>query len=122
MPLVTLDSLDLPVCHFLKVDVEGMEVEVVKGARQTIDTYRPLMYLENDRDDSSEELLGLVLAMDYAVYWHLPRLFNPANFMGEQENIFPGIVSVNILCVPGELKMEMPAMRRVMTATDTWRQ
>ena len=81
--LVTLDSLDLPACHFLKVDVEGMEVDVVKGARQTIDMYRPIMYLENDRDQNSEELLGLVLSMDYAVYWHMPRLYNPANFMGD---------------------------------------
>ena len=34
----------------------------------------------------------------------------------------PLIVSVNILCVPDELKMEMPGLRRVMAATDTWRQ
>ncbi len=121
VPLVTLDSLDFPACHFLKVDVEGMEVDVVKGARRTIDTYRPLMYLENDRDERSQELLGLVLGMNYAVYWHLPRLFNPANFLGEQENIFPGIVSVNILCLPDEARMEMPGMRRVTAATDTWR-
>ena len=58
MPLLTLDSLDLPACHFLKVDVEGMEADVVRGARNTIDTYRPLMYLENDRDERSQELLG----------------------------------------------------------------
>ena len=63
----------------------------------------------------------MVLDMNYAVYWHLPPLFNPANFLGEHENIFPGIVSANILCIPGEMKMEMPQMRRVMTAADTWR-
>ena len=121
VPLLTLDSLDLPACHFLKVDVEGMEVDVVEGARNTIDTYRPLMYLENDREERSQELLGLVLDMDYAIYWHLPRLFNPANFFGVQEDIFPGVVSVNILCIPDEVNMEMPGMRRVTSAADTWR-
>ncbi len=34
--LVTLDSFDLPACHLLKIDVEGMEAEVVAGAGATI--------------------------------------------------------------------------------------
>lgn len=118
--LITLDSFDFPACHFLKVDVEGMEPEVVKGARKTIETYRPLMYLENDRDERSEELLSLVLGMEYAVYWHLPRLFNPTNFAGDGEDIFPGIVSVNIFCVPGETPLEV-GLRRITAATDKWR-
>lgn len=121
VPLLTLDSLDLPACHFLKVDVEGMEVEVLKGAQRLIDTYRPLMYLENDRDDRSAELLGLVLGMDYAVFWHMPRLFNPENFDGVSEDIFPGIVSVNVFCCPSEAGLEFPGMRRITTATQTWR-
>lgn len=118
--LITLDSFDLPACHFLKVDVEGMEVDVVKGARRTIESYRPLMYLENDRAERSEELLSLVLGMDYSVYWHMPRLFNPANFAGDTEDIFPGIVSINILCIPNETKVDVRGMRRVTSATDTW--
>ena len=51
--MVTLDAFDLPACHFLKVDVEGMEVEVLRGAQNTIATYRPLMYVENDREQRS---------------------------------------------------------------------
>ena len=119
--LVTLDSLDLPACHVLKVDVEGMEVEVLRGAMGTIDRYRPIMYLENDRSERSQELLSLVLSLDYSVYWHLPQLYNPANFDGNDENVFPGIVSINILCTPKEAKTEIQGMRPVTAATDSWR-
>ena len=119
--LVTLDAFDLPACHFLKVDVEGMEVEVVRGALKTIETYRPLMYLEDDREERSQELLSLVLGMDYAVFWHLPLLFNPDNFDGEHEDIFPGIVSVNILCIPNEARPDLSGMRRVKSADESWR-
>ena len=68
VPLITLDSLDLPACHFLKVDVEGMEVEVLKGSGQLIETHRPIMYLENDRVERSEELLTMLRGVS------LPRL------------------------------------------------
>ncbi len=119
--LVTLDSLDLPACHLLKVDVEGMEVEVLKGAEQLVQTHRPIMYLENDRAERSEDLLTLVERLDYKAYWHVARLFNPANYYGDPEDIFPGVVSVNILCVPKETKMTVESLRPVTSPRDTWR-
>lgn len=119
--LVPLDAFDLPACHFLKVDVEGMEIDVVKGAQKTIDTYRPLMYLENDREERSHELLSMILAMDYAAYWHLPLLFNPDNFDGNREDIFPGIVSVNVLCIPNETRADLQGMQRITSPDETWR-
>lgn len=121
VPLVTLDSLDLPMCHLLKVDVEGMEVEVLKGGAETIANYRPLMFLENDREGRSEELLDLVDRLGYRAYWHLARLFNPANFAGEAENIFQNIVSVNILCLPKESQLAVSGLRPVTSSKDTWK-
>ena len=121
VPMITLDSLELPACHFLKADVEGMEVEVLKGAARTIDAYRPVLYLENDRDERSRELLEIVLSIGYRAYWHLPFLFNPGNFAGDPENIFPGIISVNVLCVPQASKFEGGGLDPVSGAGDTWR-
>jgi FkbM family methyltransferase len=121
VPLVTLDSLDFPACRLLKADVEGAEVEVLKGAEQLLATYRPMMYLENDRADRSEELLTLVERLDYRAYWHLARVFNPDNFYGEPEDIFPGVVSINILCVPKETKLTVESLRPVKSPQDTWR-
>ena len=48
-----------------------------RGATQLIETYRPLMYLENDRIERSEELLAIVERFHYNAYWHFPRMFNP---------------------------------------------
>lgn len=121
VPLLTLDSLDLPACHLLKVDVEGAEVEVLKGAEQLLATYRPMMYLENDRADRSEELLTLVERLDYRAYWHVVRVFNPGNFYGDPEDIFPGVVSINILCVPKETKLIVDGLRPVKSPQDSWR-
>lgn len=46
MHLVTLDSLHLEHCDFIKIDVEGQEFEVLKGAQETIRKFAPKILLE----------------------------------------------------------------------------
>lgn len=45
--IVTVDSLGLPRLDFLKIDVEGMDIEVLKGASQTIKAHRPWCWVEH---------------------------------------------------------------------------
>jgi FkbM family methyltransferase len=116
----TLDSLDLPMCHLLKVDVEGMEIPVLQGAERTIDMYRPLMYVENDRVESSEALLTMIFAMGYDAYWHLAAMFNPDNFAGQTVNLFPNIASINVLCIPRESKLTINGLRRIASPRERW--
>jgi FkbM family methyltransferase len=49
VPLHTLDSYRLKSCDLMKVDVEGMEREVLDGARTVLTEHRPILYVENDR-------------------------------------------------------------------------
>jgi FkbM family methyltransferase len=100
VPLVTIDSLGLTRCDFMKIDVEGMEREVLEGAADTLQRFRPRLYVENDRADRSAALIEQLMALDYRLYWHTPFLYDTDNFFGNQENIFGGIVSDNMLCVP----------------------
>lgn len=103
VPVLRLDDImkDRP-AHLLKIDVEGMEADVLRGAARLIATHRPLLYLENDRPAQSDALLSLLWSMDYRTFWHIPRLYNPDNYFGEKENIYSNIASFNLLCVPRE--------------------
>ena len=95
-----LDSLGaLSRLKLIKIDVEGMEAAVIRGATKTITSHRPALYVENDRIDRSPELVELIGSLDYRMYWHRPPLYNPGNYFGDTENIFPNIVSVNMLCL-----------------------
>jgi FkbM family methyltransferase len=120
VPLVTLDSLELGACHFLKADVEGMEAEVLRGGEKLIMVRRPIMYLENDNLERSEELLGIVARLDYNAYWHFPRVFNPTNFFGDGENIFGLIQSINVVCVPKEMNLVVEGLRKVQSTQEKW--
>ncbi|MFH1019050.1 MAG: FkbM family methyltransferase [Pseudomonadota bacterium] len=102
VPLFPLDDLGLTACHFIKIDVEGMELDVLLGAQALIRACRPVLYVENDRQDKSAPLIRHLDALDYALYWHRPFLYNPQNFANNPENIFGNIGSHNMLCLPRE--------------------
>lgn len=42
----TLDSFNLPKVDFIKIDVEGYELQVLSGGRETITKYKPKIYIE----------------------------------------------------------------------------
>ena len=104
----------------LKVDVEGMETDVLLGARDTIGRLRPILYIENDRRAQSEGLIKLIGELGYNMWWHLPPLFNPSNFAGASQNIFGGIVSINLLCLPEEEPAKISGLRPVPGPKDWW--
>lgn len=97
---LTIDSLNLPRCDLLKIDVEGMELDVVAGAAKTIAEREPVLYLENNRQEMAADLIRRIAAFGYRMFWHRPPLYNPDNFAGHPENIFGNIISRNMVCLP----------------------
>jgi hypothetical protein len=63
--------------------------------------------VENDRLENSEALITLIDSLGYRMYWHLPQLFNPDNFYAETDNIYRDIVSVNMICIHRDVKVEI---------------
>ena len=117
--LVTLDSLELPACDFLKVDVEGMEHDVILGARDTIRRTRPTISLENDREEKSAALIQLLWDLDYDCYWDIPRYVHVPNFRGNTENRFPTLSSFNLVCLPREKKLTLGGLHKVASIQES---
>lgn len=113
VPKTTIDALSLARCRLIKIDVEGMEREVLLGARETILRHRPFLYVENDRQDRSDELIRHIDGLGYDLYWHKPPLFNPDNYLGNPENVFGALISVNMLCVPPGEPVVVQGFQRV---------
>lgn len=121
VPVVTLDSLKLNKCHFVKIDVEGMECAVLAGAEATLKSQKPILYVENDRPQNSSALISWLLERSYRLFWHLPRLFNPRNYFGEKTNVFGGTVSINMLCIPSTNAVKVEGLRAITSPDDRWR-
>ncbi len=91
----------------IKIDVEGFEQKVLEGAKETIAKHRPIIYLENDRVESSQALIECLWALNYRVWWHITLLFNPANFAGNTKNIYENAASFNMVAFPREANVAM---------------
>ena len=65
-PMYRLDSLELPKIDYIKIDCEGYENTILRGARQTIMRDRPVMVVEHKRhkdvghDDVDQALNTLI--------------------------------------------------------------
>jgi len=62
---VTLDSLALRNVTFIKIDVEGHELEVLRGATETLRANRPVMMIEI-RDHNLTPVRELLDGLGYA--------------------------------------------------------
>ncbi|HUY90883.1 MAG TPA: FkbM family methyltransferase [Pirellulales bacterium] len=97
-PVVRIDDLGLSACHFIKLDVEGMERQALEGAVETIRRFRPLLYVEDDQAAKSHALHELLDSLGYEMYSHRAPLYNVDNFARNPENVFGSIVSLSLYC------------------------
>jgi FkbM family methyltransferase len=120
VPVSTIDSLQLKRCNLIKVDVEGMELAVLRGAAETIERCRPVLYVENDRLQNSPPLIEYLMSLGYLLYWHLPPLYHPANYFHNPQNVFGKIVSSNMLCVHRSVRSSISGLKPIQRADEHW--
>ena len=67
VPMVSIDSLNLPRLDLVKLDVEGMELEVIRGALDTLKRHLPVMLVEIMKSDRAA-IETLLLGLGYKVF------------------------------------------------------
>jgi FkbM family methyltransferase len=98
----------------MKIDVEGFELRVLQGCVGILERSKPVLYVENDRLEQSAELIQWLMDHDYRLWWHIPLLYNRDNYLGVEEDIYPGIHSINMLCVPRSRSIKIEGLIEIV--------
>ncbi len=70
--IIAIDELGLDSLDLLKIDVEGMAVEVISGATETLMKYKPIVFVElfeHEFDDGQRILDGLGYSITHSLDW-----------------------------------------------------
>lgn len=102
----------------IKIDVQGMELNVLKGAEKTIDKHRPILYFENDIQEKSMLLLDFVKNRNYDMFWHFPPIVTDNNYFGYELSDSEKLVSINVLAVPSEKNYIINGLAMVLDNND----
>jgi FkbM family methyltransferase len=118
--VVTLDSFGLNKCNLIKIDVEGMEPQVLDGARTTIQRLRPTLFVETTMENS-RGVIERLTRFRYESWWHISEYYNPNNFFNNPDNIFRNIhPETNLLCFPKEANFRVAGLEKVVGVDDNW--
>jgi FkbM family methyltransferase len=72
VPIVAIDDLELPRIDFMKIDVEGMELDVLVGATRTINRLHPILYVEHNKA-GTDKLRAYLERLDYFIVAYGPN-------------------------------------------------
>jgi len=72
----------------IKVDAEGMELDVLKGAQEIIEKCHPVIFCEQNDTVNLARIYDVLKQQDYRLYWLETHPFNQNNFRRQAENIW----------------------------------
>jgi FkbM family methyltransferase len=110
--VMSIDGLALADVRLIKVDVEGMESEVIRGAAETLIRCRPYLFVECNTVAAAAEILASLREARYALFFKRSAAFNPGNFRRNHVNHFGPSHESGVFCVPLELEATARAICR----------
>ena len=85
---VTLDEFNVEAADILKIDVEGFELEVLFGAKETIEKYRPKIIIETHSVELRNKCDEFLMALNYKISAYGRITHSDSNGMDEVQNLF----------------------------------
>ncbi|OOF69909.1 FkbM family methyltransferase [Rodentibacter caecimuris] len=117
--VVTLDEhpeiQKLTELSLLKIDAEGFDLKVLKGAQKTITQHLPIIFIEA-HPDKSTDILHYLMNLDYQCFWFISERYQQNNYF-QQEKTLSGF-DINLACFPQSLTPNLPKELLATAETD----
>ena len=87
--VTSLDNIKgFPTVDFIKIDVEGMEPDVLRGASGTLTYFKPHLLIEMQEERNYQTVFDLLSKHQYNIYWYPVATFNPRNHKSNNNDVF----------------------------------
>ncbi len=84
----------------IKVDAEGMELEIICGDLKYLSTGKSTLWIECNETPECLDLARVLLSCELELYYFAFSSFNPSNFLGDERPIFPYAYEAGLLAAP----------------------
>jgi tetratricopeptide (TPR) repeat protein len=112
---ITLDSLNIPYCRLIKINVENMKLEILQGAINIITQLKPILYLKNNHQQHADAIINYIRSLNYTIHKHKFPTYNLKNFSHNPENIFGQTTSINYLCLANNYSLNLTEIDLIET-------
>ncbi len=102
LEVITIDRLGLDKCRLIKIDAEGMEINVLRGAQATLRNKRPFVFAECNSLDNGCPVLEFSKQVNYCAYFLNVPSFNRDNYRHSGKNFFGELREAGFILVPVE--------------------
>ena len=118
--LVKIDDLGLPTPQVVKIDVEGHELSVFNGMRNTITNSKPVILYEAMHGTGFDLIYDFLHdELGYTIYWFPATNFNPNNFNKQTMNVFGHGGVINCLAIPNTINVTINGLELMTDRNDT---
>lgn len=97
---ITLDEMSFNRVDFIKIDVEGMEQQVLLGAQKLISKFSPVIFFEVNTIAGALAAISALQGHDYQFFGTATPAYNTQNIFGNRENIFGLAMECGIFAIP----------------------
>lgn len=98
--LKTLDGMQIDRLSLLKIDTEGMEIDVLTGAEKTIEATRPIIAAECNSLSYAWPVVEFGYGRGYKSFLLNLSSYNPDNFRGSSVNFFGECREASLIMIP----------------------
>jgi len=97
---IPIDNLEIVACDLLCINSAASAVEIMISAENTIDRFKPLIYIRNISEDDQQQVQCYNEMHGYSSLIYEINLYSPDNFLKNENNIFGAQVIRCLLCIP----------------------
>jgi FkbM family methyltransferase len=112
--LITVDQLALNRCDLIKIDAEDMEINVLRGAQQTLRSMRPFVSAECNSLEYGWSVVEFFKNKQYYTFILNAPSYNSANFRQDARNFLGDGRETSLILVPAE---KLPLIQSYLAPT-----